>query len=215
MVFPVVMYGFETWTIKTECWRTDAFELWCWRWFLSLLDSKEIKPVNPKGNQLWKFIGRTDAGAPIFWPPDAKSQLIGKDLDAGKDQGQEEKRVTEDEIVRWHHWLNGHESEQTLRDGEGYRSLAYYGLWSRRIRHDFELGFCINPFYRPEKLLKVPQSITGRTRGPSQEVWPLVSGFLYMLLPALDHIGVSLLSQKIGREVRAQDWPVSDQRNLI
>ena len=116
---------------------------------------------------------------------------------------------------RWHHWLNGHESEQTLRDGEGYRSLVYYGLWSHRIGHAFELGFCINPFYRPEKLLKVPQSITGRTRGPIQEVWPLVSGFLYMLRPALDHMGVSLLSQKIGREVRAQDWPVLDQRNLI
>ena len=170
MVFPMVMYGFESWTIKTECWRIDAFELCCWRIYLSLLDSKEIKPVNPKGNQLWIFIGRADAEVPILWPPDAKSQIIGKDPDDGKDRGQEEKRVTEDEIVRWHHWLNGHKSEQTLRDGEGYRSLEYYDLWSRRVGHDFQLGFCINPFYRPGKLLKAPQSVTGGTRGPNQEV---------------------------------------------
>ena len=76
------------------------------------LDSKEIKPVNPKGNQLWIFIGRTDAEALILWPPDVKSQLIGKDPDAGKDWGQEEKVATEDEMVGWHHWLNGHEFEQ-------------------------------------------------------------------------------------------------------
>ena len=82
----------------------------------SLLDSKEIKPVNPKGNQLWIFTGRTDAEveAPILWAPDAKSQLIGEDPDAGKDWRQEEKGMTEDEMVGWHHWLNGHEFEQTL-----------------------------------------------------------------------------------------------------
>ena len=75
------------------------------------LDSKKIKPVNPKGNQRWIFIGRTDAEAeaPILGPPDVKNWLIGKDPDAGKDWGQEEKGMTEDEIVRWHHWLNGHE----------------------------------------------------------------------------------------------------------
>ena len=126
MVFPVVMYGFETWTIKTECWRTDAFKLWCWRRFLSLLDSKEVKPVNPKGNQLWIFIGRTDAVTPILWPPDAKSQLIGKDSDAGKDRGQEEKRVTEDEIVGWHHQFNGHKFKQILGDSEDRGSLPCY-----------------------------------------------------------------------------------------
>ena len=77
----------------------------------SALDSKEIKPVIPKGNQLWIFIGRTDAEAeaPILWPTDAKSQLIGKDPDSGKDGGQEEKGTTEDEMAGWHHWLNGHE----------------------------------------------------------------------------------------------------------
>ena len=80
MVFPVVMYGYESWTIKkAECQRTDAFELWCWRRLLkSPLNCKEIQPVHPKGHQSWVFIGRTDveAQSPILWPPDAKSQLI-------------------------------------------------------------------------------------------------------------------------------------------
>ena len=87
--------------------RIDAFELWWWRRLLkSPLDSKEIKPVNPKGNQPWIFIGRTDVEAegPILWPPDAKSQLIGKDPDAGKDWGQEEKGVTVDKMVGWQ-WI--------------------------------------------------------------------------------------------------------------
>ena len=90
MVFPAVMYGCESWSIKkTECWRIDAFELWCWRTLISPLAWKEIQPVHPKGNQSWIFFGRTDteAQAPIFWPPDAKSQLIGKDPDAGKIEG--------------------------------------------------------------------------------------------------------------------------------
>ena len=93
----------------------------------SPLDSK-IKLVNPKGNQPWIFTGPTDAEteAPILWPPDVKSQLIGKDADAGKDWGQEEKGVTEDEMAGWHHWLNEHEFEQTLGDGEGQGSLACY-----------------------------------------------------------------------------------------
>ena len=83
----------------------------------SPLDCKEIKPVNPKGNQPWIIIGRTDAEveAPILWPPDAKSQLVGKDLDAGNDWWQEEKGMTEDEMVGWHHWLNGHEWANSRR----------------------------------------------------------------------------------------------------
>ena len=87
----------------------------------SPLDSKELQPVHPKGNQPWMFIGKTDAevGAPILWPPDAKSRLFGKDPDAGKDWGQEEKGMTEDEMVGWHHWLNGHEFEQAPEDSEG------------------------------------------------------------------------------------------------
>ena len=87
----------------------------------SPLDCKEIKPVNPKGNQPWVFIRRTDAEAetPVFWPPDVKSWLIRKDPDAGKDWRQEEKGMTEDEMVGWHHQLNGHEFEQAPGDGEG------------------------------------------------------------------------------------------------
>ena len=92
----------------------------------SPLDSKEIKPVNPKGNQPWIFIGRTDAEAeaPVLWPPDAKSWLIGKDPEAGKDWRQEEKGTTENEMVGWHHRLNGQEFEQTPGDSEGQGSLV-------------------------------------------------------------------------------------------
>ena len=86
----------------------------------SALDFKEIKPINPKGNQPLIFIRRTGAEAegPIVWPPDAKNQLIGKDPDAGKDRRQEEKGMTEDQVVGWHHRLNGHECEQTQGDSE-------------------------------------------------------------------------------------------------
>ena len=110
MVFLVVIYGCKSWTI---CW---APRNWCF-WFVVLektlespLDCKEIKQVNPKGNQSWIFIGRTDAEAeaPILWPPDAQSLLIEKDPDAGKDWRQEEKGLTEYEIVGWHHLHNGH-----------------------------------------------------------------------------------------------------------
>ena len=90
----------------------------------SPLDFKEIKPVRPKGNQPWIFIGRADAEAPILWPPDVNSWLVGKDPDAGKIWGQEEKGVAENEMVGWHHWLNRNESEQTLGNGEGQRSLV-------------------------------------------------------------------------------------------
>ena len=95
---------------------------------------KEVKPVHPKGNQSWIFIGRTDAEAeaPILWPPDVKSRLIRKDADAGKDWRQEEKGATEDEMVGWHHWLNGHEFEQTLGDGEGQGSLVCCSPWGRK-----------------------------------------------------------------------------------
>ena len=115
MGFPVVMYGCESWTIKkAEHQRTDAFELWHWRRLLKgLLDCKKIQSVNPKGNQSWIFIGRTDAEAeaPILWIPVVKRWLIGKDPDAGKDWRQEVKGTTEDETVGWHHRLDGHEFE--------------------------------------------------------------------------------------------------------
>ena len=92
----------------------------------SPLDCKDIKPVHPKGNQSWIFIGRTDAEArtPILWPPEAKNWFLGKDPDAGKDWRQEEKGMTEDEMVGWHHWLDGHEFEQTPGVGDGQGSLA-------------------------------------------------------------------------------------------
>ena len=92
----------------------------------SPLDNKEIKPVNPNRNQSWMFIGRTDAKAeaPILWPPDTKSWLIGKDPDAGKDLRQEEKGTLEDEMVGWHPQLDGHEFQQALGVGDGPRSLA-------------------------------------------------------------------------------------------
>ena len=100
----------------------------------SPLDCKENKPVNPKGNQPWIFTGRTDAKAEtaIFWPPDVKRWLTGKDPDAGKDGGQEEKEVTEDGMVRQHHWLKAHEFEQTLGESEGRESLKCCSPWSHK-----------------------------------------------------------------------------------
>ena len=100
----------------------------------SPLGCKEIKLVNPKGNQPWILIGRTDAEteAPILSPPKEKSQLTGKDPDVGKDWGQEEKGAAEDEMVGWHHRLNGHESEQTPGDSEGQESLACCSTWGRK-----------------------------------------------------------------------------------
>ena len=123
---------------KSKCLTIDAFELWCWRRLESPLDSKEIKPVNPKGKQHWILIGRTDteAEAPILWPPDVKSRFTGKYPDARKDWRQEEKGTTEDEMVGWHHQFNGHESEQTLGDSEGQGSLACCSLWGCRVGHD-------------------------------------------------------------------------------
>ena len=113
MVFPVVMYGCESWTLKkAEHWRIDAFEVWCWRRLLRIpLDCKEIQSVHPKGNQSWISTERTSAEAetPVLWPPDGKNWLIWKDPDAGKDWRWEKKGMTDDEMVGWHYWLNGHE----------------------------------------------------------------------------------------------------------
>ena len=140
MVFPAFMYRYESWTIKkAEHWRINAFELGFWRRLLRVC--KEIKPVNPKGNQPWILIGRTkaEAEAPMLWPPHANSRLIGKDHDAGKDWRQEEKGTTEGEMVGWHHPFNGHEFEQTLGDSEGQRSLAccmQFMGW-QIVRHDW------------------------------------------------------------------------------
>ena len=112
MVFPVVFVWMwvldnkEGWVLKNWCFRTVVLE----KTIESPLDSKEIKPINPKGNQSWIFTGRTDieAETPVLWPSDVKNWLIRKDADAGKDWRREEKEMTEDEMVGWHHWLNGH-----------------------------------------------------------------------------------------------------------
>ena len=100
----------------------------------SPLDCKEIQPVHPKGNQSWIFFGRTGAEAetPIFWPSDVKSWLIRKDPDTRKDWGQQEKGTTQDEMVGWQHWLNGHEFEQGLGVGDGQGSLACYSPWGHK-----------------------------------------------------------------------------------
>ena len=120
----------EGWMLKNWYFWTVVLE----KTLESPLDCKEIKPVNPKGNQPWIFIGRTDAEveAPICWPPDMRSWLIRKDSGAGKDWGQEEKGTTEDEMTGWHHRLNGHEFEQTLGDSEGQGSLARCSPWSHK-----------------------------------------------------------------------------------
>ena len=124
MVFVVIVYGFDSWTIKNWCFLTgeDSWES---------LKSKEFKPVNSKGNQPWIFIEGADAEAeaPILWPPDAKSWLIWKDPDARKDWRQEGKGMTEDKTAGWHHWLNGHELGQTPGAGEGQGSLVCCSQW--------------------------------------------------------------------------------------
>ena len=126
-------------------WELDHKESWAPKnWYLwtvvlektleSPLDCKEIQPVHPTGDQSWVFIGRTDVEAetPILWPPDVKSWLTGKDPDAGKDWGQEEKGMTEDEMVGWHHQLNGHGFGWTLGVGDGQRGLVCCGSWGRK-----------------------------------------------------------------------------------
>ena len=133
MGFPVGMYGCESWTIKkVEYQKIDAFKLKCWRRLFNLLDCKEIKPVNPKRNQSWIFIRRTEAEVPILWSPILKSWLIRKDPDAGKDGRQVEKGITEDEMVGWYHRLNGCEFEQALGDDEGQGGLACCDSWGHK-----------------------------------------------------------------------------------
>ena len=132
IVFPVVTYGCESWTVKkAEHQGIDAFELE--KTPESPLDSKEIKPVHLKGEKkkTWILMGRIDAEAeaPVFWSPDMNSWLTGKVPDAGKDWKQKEKRVSEDEMAGWHHRCNGHELGQTSEDGEGQGGLVCYSSW--------------------------------------------------------------------------------------
>ena len=126
----------ESWAPKNWCFWTVMLE----KILKSPLDYKEIKPVNLKGNKSWMFLGRTDAEAetPRLWSPDVKNWLTGKDPYAGEDWRQEEKGTTEDEMVRWHQWLNGFEFEQTLVVGDGQGKLGMLqSMGSQRVRHDW------------------------------------------------------------------------------
>ena len=136
MVFPVVMYGCECWTIKkAECRRIDAFELWCWRillrvpWTARRSNQSILKEISP-GCSLERLMLKLKL--PIFWPSDAKSWLIWKDTDVWKDWRQEEKGTTEDEMVRWHHRLNGHEFERAPGVSDGQGGLACCGSRGRK-----------------------------------------------------------------------------------
>ena len=120
----------ESWVPKNWCFWTVVLE----KTLGSLLDCKVFKPVNPKGNQSWLFIGKTDAEAValILWPPDVKNWLIWKDPEAGKDWRQEEKGTMEDEMVEWHHWLHAHEFEQAPGVGDGQGSLMCCSPWGHK-----------------------------------------------------------------------------------
>ena len=156
----------EGWVPKNWCFWTVVFE----KTLESPLDCKVIKLVNPKGNQFWIFIGRTDAEveAPILWRlPNVKSQLTRKDSDGGKDWGQEEKGAIEDEMVRWYRWFSGLEFEQTLGDGEGKGGLVYCSPWSCRVWRDLatewqqqlnsypEFIDLSMPYFRADKMLRM------------------------------------------------------------
>ena len=120
----------ESWVPKNWCFWTVVLE----KTLESPLDCKKIQAVHPKGDQSWVFFGRNDAKAetPVLWPPHMKSWLIGKDSDAGRDWGQEEKGMTEDEMAGWHHWLDGHEFEWTPGVGDGLGGLACCNSWCRK-----------------------------------------------------------------------------------
>ena len=137
-------YSFSSshvWMWELDCKESWALKNWCF-WTVVLespLGCKEIQSVHPKGDQSWVFIERADVEAetPVLRPPDAKSWLIWKGPDAGKNWGQEEKGTTEDEMVGWHHWLNGHEFGWTPGVGDGQQDLACCDSWGCRVGHDW------------------------------------------------------------------------------
>ena len=140
MVFPVFMYGCEGWTVKkAECWRIDAFELWCWRrllrvpWTARTSNQSILKEISP-GCSLEGLMVKLK-----LWPPHVKSWLIGKDPDAGRDWGQEEKGMTEDKMAGWHHWLDAHEFEWTPGVGDGQGGLACCNSWGHKESDTTEL----------------------------------------------------------------------------
>ena len=132
----LVKAGCESWTIKkADCWRIDAFKLWCWRrllrvsWTTRISNQSILKEIKPEYSLEGLML---KVEAPVLWPPDAKSRLTGKDPDAGKDWTQEVKGTTEDKMVGCHHWLNGHEFQPTVRDGGRQGSLVCYSPWGRK-----------------------------------------------------------------------------------
>ena len=141
MVFPVVMYRCESWTVnQAECRRIDAFELWCWKILLRVpWTARRSNQSILKEIKTWVFFGRTDAEAetPVLWPPHEKSWLTGKDPDAGRDWGQEEKGMTEDEMAGWHHRVDGYEFEWTPGVGDGQGGLACCNSWGCRVGHNW------------------------------------------------------------------------------
>ena len=136
MVFPVVMYGCKSWTVKkAKCWRIDALELWCWRrllrvpWTARRSNQSILKEISP-GCSLEGLMAKAET--PILWAPHVKSWLTGKDSDAGRVSGQEEKGTTEDEMAGWHHGLDGRESEWTPGVDDGQGGLACCDSWGHR-----------------------------------------------------------------------------------
>ena len=126
------MQRHESWIKKAEFWRTDSFKLGCWKRFLETLGLQRDQTSQSWRKPHWIFIGRADVKAPVLWPPDAMSQPIRKDPDAGKDWRQKEKGAAENEMVGWHHRLTGHEFEQIPGDNEGQRSLVCCSPWDRK-----------------------------------------------------------------------------------
>ena len=181
MVFPVVKYGCEnykeSWAPKNWCFWAVMMQ----KTFESPLDYKKIKPVSTKGNQSWIFIGRTDAEAeaPILWPPDSKGWLIQKDPNSGKDWRQEEKGMTEGEMVKWHYWLDGHEFEQALGVGDRHRRLACpwvekSRMWLRNWTELIKIKESLNQVENQQHLTdnKLPQGATSRRNSvPSDLPW--------------------------------------------
>ena len=154
----------EGWALKNRCFWTVVLE----KILENCLDCKKIKPVNPKGNQPWIFIGRTvvEAEAPILWPLDSKNQFIGKDPGAGNDWGQEEKGVTEYEMIRWHHWFSGHHFEQTLeimKDREAWCAAVHRVAKSQSRFNDWTTAMKpVLPF------LRIPMADPFREEKPSK-----------------------------------------------
>ena len=203
--------------VRVGLWRSWVLKNWCfWRVVLektleSPLDCKEIQPVHSKGDQSLDFFGRNDAKAetPVLWPPCAKSWLIGKYSDAGRDWGQEEKGTTEDEMARWHHQLDGHEFEWTLGVGDGQGGLACCNSWGLRVRHNWA-----TELDRTERLsanaaywLGVHQRLSARTPKHGVTFWP-----------GLPDNMVARLQEQASQERELSEncllWPVSKVNHL-